>query len=216
MPANRPCGPDEENGKHDGQGHHVLVGQRQHADARRLQHADQEPGGHRGGTFPSPPSTAQVNPLTASEVPMSYWVWVRGETAQPASAPMAAARKKERVTREEARMPHSRAAVALEAHARIALPSQRGAEEERQRADHQRRDREDPEHLGRDARAQHGEGGGLIAGQEGQGVHLLVPDVQGGLAHEDGKPDGDDDHAQHVGFFSQERNTSCSSTPTVR
>ncbi len=73
-------------------------------------------------TFPSPPSTAHVNPLTARDVPMSYCVWVMGETTQPARAPMAEAMKKESVTREGARIPHKRAAVPLEAHARIALP----------------------------------------------------------------------------------------------
>ena len=73
-------------------------------------------------TLPRPPRTAQVKPFTASDVPMSYCVCVRGETTHPASAPMAAAMKNERVTRVEVRIPHNRAAVALEEHALIARP----------------------------------------------------------------------------------------------
>ena len=64
-----------------------------------------------------------MKPFTASAEPMSYWVWVIGETAAPASAPMAAARKNEMATMVDGRMPHRRAAVGLSAQARMARPS---------------------------------------------------------------------------------------------
>ena len=46
-PPKRPSGRKKQDREHDGQGHHVLVGEGQHADAAALQHADEEPRGDR-------------------------------------------------------------------------------------------------------------------------------------------------------------------------
>ena len=42
-------------------------------------------------------------------------------------------------------------------------------------------------------------GGHRVADEVGQGADALAPDVQRGLADQDGDADGDDDHPQHRG-----------------